>query len=103
MQGRWCVPIPMAEDEVLKSNIDYACSRVDCSVIKYGGRCYEPNTLKNHASVAMNIFYQATGRLESSCDFNKTGLTVITDPSMYVYIYIYVHTLLYILFIIFII
>lgn len=80
-QGRWCVAIPMADDALLQSIIDNACKRVDCSLIKYGGTCYEPNTLINHASVAMNLYFQATGRLESNCDFNNTGLIVISDPS----------------------
>lgn len=72
---------PSANNRVLQDSIDYACNHVDCSIITIGGPCYDPSSLISHASVAMNLYYQATGRLDSSCDFNGLGLIVISDPS----------------------
>ncbi|KAL5577179.1 hypothetical protein UlMin_018878, partial [Ulmus minor] len=81
LSGKWCVAKSTASDEMLQANIDWACNQVDCSLIKAGGNCFEPNTLLNHASVAMNIYYQKIGKVDLSCDFNGTGLVVIKDPS----------------------
>ncbi|KAB1221367.1 Glucan endo-1,3-beta-glucosidase [Morella rubra] len=67
--------------DMLQSNIDFACNYVDCSLIRFGGACHCPDSLINHASVVMNLYYQATGRDNPSCDFNNTGLTVMKDPS----------------------
>ncbi|GMN43319.1 hypothetical protein TIFTF001_012537 [Ficus carica] len=80
-QGKWCVATPSANNQVLQDSIDYACNHVDCSIITIGGPCYDPSSLISHASVAMNLYYQATGKLDSSCDFNGSGLIVIIDPS----------------------
>lgn len=79
--GKWCVATPSANNEMLQESIDYACSHVDCSIIKFGGSCYDPSNLISHASVAMNLYYQANGKLDSSCDFKGTGLIVTSDPS----------------------
>ncbi|XP_027347809.1 glucan endo-1,3-beta-glucosidase-like [Abrus precatorius] len=79
---KWCVPKPATTDAVLQANIDYVCSSgVDCGPIKDGGPCFQPNTVRAHASYAMNAYYQASGRHPSDCDFNHTGLISTTDPS----------------------
>ncbi|KAJ6423544.1 hypothetical protein OIU84_024499, partial [Salix udensis] len=36
--------------------------------------------LINHASVAMNLYYQCKGRNQWNCDFRNSGLIVVTDP-----------------------
>ncbi|XP_073026077.1 major pollen allergen Ole e 10 [Primulina eburnea] len=77
----WCVAKPSSEQVPLSNNIEYACSIVDCSAIQPGGACYLPNNLFNHASVAMNLYYQSRGRNSWNCVFGGTGLRVITDPS----------------------
>ncbi|CAH8358938.1 unnamed protein product [Eruca vesicaria subsp. sativa] len=46
-----------------------------------GGSCYDPNTPLNHASNAMNLYYQAQGRHQQDCYFEGSGLITITDPS----------------------
>ncbi|KAM4079375.1 hypothetical protein ACB094_09G112900 [Castanea mollissima] len=58
-QGKWCVAKPMTSDDMLQANIDFACNHVDCGLIRYGGGCYYLDTLINHASVIMNLYYQA--------------------------------------------
>ncbi|KAF8402915.1 hypothetical protein HHK36_011007 [Tetracentron sinense] len=84
----WCVPKVDASDEALQANIDYVCSLgvVDCKAIQAGGACFDPNTLRSHASYAMNAYYQTSGRHDFDCDFSQTGLLTSSDPSMYYYI-----------------
>ncbi|KAK8559927.1 hypothetical protein V6N13_016659 [Hibiscus sabdariffa] len=78
----WCVAKPGTSDELLQLNINFACNLVDCSAAtRSGGVCYSPSTLINHASYAMNLYYQITGRKKSNCSFRETGLIVSSDPS----------------------
>ncbi|CAN6836213.1 unnamed protein product, partial [Brassica oleracea] len=46
-----------------------------------GGSCYDPNTPVNHASVAMNLYYQAQGTHQRDCYFEGSSLITVTDPS----------------------
>ncbi|XP_034704356.1 glucan endo-1,3-beta-glucosidase [Vitis riparia] len=79
---KWCVPKPDATDEALQSNINYVCSTgVDCKPIQPGGACYNPNTIRSHASYAMNAYYQTSGRHDFNCDFANTGVLATSDPS----------------------
>ncbi|KAH1055019.1 hypothetical protein J1N35_033084 [Gossypium stocksii] len=68
-------------DELLQLNINFACNLVDCNATHSGGVCYYPATLINHASYAMNLYYQITGRKKSNCNFRETSLIVSSDPS----------------------
>lgn len=82
MGRKWCVPKTDATDEALQKNIDYVCSSgVDCGPIQAGGACYDPNTVRSHASYAMNAYFQTAGRHDFNCDFNHTALLTSTDPS----------------------
>ncbi|KAF9587863.1 hypothetical protein IFM89_006117 [Coptis chinensis] len=83
LQKTWCVGKPSSDQAALQANIDYVCgSQVDCSIVlKVGCPCYIPNTVLNHASIAMNLYYQSKGRNKWNCYFNNSGLIVVTDPS----------------------
>ncbi|MBA0700210.1 hypothetical protein Goari_001777, partial [Gossypium aridum] len=79
--GKWCVAKSNASDAALQANIDYVCSSgVDCKPIQSGGACFNPNNVRSHASYAMNAYYQANGRHDFNCDFNRTGVITSTDP-----------------------
>ncbi|KAE8674227.1 Glucan endo-1,3-beta-glucosidase-beta-glucanase, putative isoform 2 [Hibiscus syriacus] len=86
-QGKtWCVAKPSTDDAALASNINSACNDLgslgwNCSQIQPNGACFEPDTLINHASFAMNSYYQAFGRQEHNCYFLSSGLVTISDPS----------------------
>ncbi|CAN1256113.1 Major pollen allergen Ole e 10 [Linum perenne] len=54
---------------------------VDCSAVKEEGSCFNPKTVMNHASFAMNLYYQITGKKSSSCDFSGTALIITKNPS----------------------
>ncbi|KAK6935849.1 Glycoside hydrolase family 17, partial [Dillenia turbinata] len=80
---RWCISKSDATDKVLQANIDFVCSSgsVDCKPIQDGGSCFNPNTVKSHASYAMNAYYKANGRHDFNCDFAGTGTLTSSDPS----------------------
>ncbi|XP_042484581.1 major pollen allergen Ole e 10-like [Macadamia integrifolia] len=80
-QKTWCVAKPSSDPKILQENIDYACSNADCSILRRGCPCSNPDNLMNHASLAMNIYYQSRGRNHWNCDFKNSGLIVISDPS----------------------
>lgn len=80
---KWCVPKAEATDAQLQSNIDYVCSQsgMDCGPIQANGACFNPNTVRAHASYAMNSWYQSKGRNDFDCDFSGTGAITSSDPS----------------------
>lgn len=80
---QWCVATFTATNAQLQANIDSVCNqgRYDCSPIKPGGICFNPNTLPNHASFVMNLYYQKNGRTKEACNFGNTGTFTVTDPS----------------------
>ncbi|XP_074274283.1 major pollen allergen Ole e 10-like [Silene latifolia] len=80
----WCVAKPSASEAELKNNINYVCNQLgyyQCNMIQEGGPCFSPNTLINHASIVMNIYFQKNGRTASTCSFTSSGLMVLSDPS----------------------
>jgi len=80
---KWCVPKAEATDAQLQSNIDYVCSQggMDCRPIQANGACFNPNTVRAHASYVMNSWYQSKGRNDFDCDFSGTGAITSSDPS----------------------
>lgn len=59
-EPKWCVTSLSATDAQMQANFGWLCGEtiVDCDPIKPGGPCFEPNTLRNHASFVMNEYYQ---------------------------------------------
>lgn len=81
LQKTWCVAKPSSDKATLIANLNYACSQVDCSVLQRRGACFDPDILISHASIAMNLYYQAMGRNRWNCYFDNSALVVTTDPS----------------------
>ncbi|THF97953.1 hypothetical protein TEA_015196 [Camellia sinensis var. sinensis] len=81
---QWCLPKPEADDDALQRNIDYVCGLDSeyCGAIQEGGVCFNPNTVRAHASYAMNSYYQALGRNGYDCNFAETGIITNVNPSM---------------------
>lgn len=80
--GSWCVASQSASQTALQVALDYACGYggADCSAIQPGGGCYNPNTLRDHASFAFNNYYQKNP-VPTSCTFGGAAITTSTDPS----------------------
>ncbi|CAN6837471.1 unnamed protein product [Brassica oleracea] len=81
--GKWCVAKWGASDAQLQGNIDWVCSQggVDCKPIQAGGSCFNPNSMRTHASFVMNAYFQRNGRTDGSCNFSGTGVVVGNNPS----------------------
>lgn len=79
---KWCVAKPDATDDKLQGNLDYVCSLgIDCTPIQDGGPCYNPNSVRSHASYAMNAYYHINGQHDSDCYFDGTGVVTNSNPS----------------------
>ncbi|KAG2317100.1 hypothetical protein Bca52824_020222 [Brassica carinata] len=50
-------------------------------VIQLGQNCFLPNTIKDHASVVFNTYYQHFKHQGGSCDFHGAAVITQTDPS----------------------
>ncbi|XP_018859486.2 glucan endo-1,3-beta-glucosidase 12-like [Juglans regia] len=80
--GTWCIASQAASETALQVAIDYACGYggADCSAIQPGSSCYNPNTLRDHASYAFNDYYHKNPA-PTSCVFGGTAQLTYTDPS----------------------
>nr|TKW25673.1 hypothetical protein SEVIR_3G134100v2 [Setaria viridis]TKW25674.1 hypothetical protein SEVIR_3G134100v2 [Setaria viridis] len=80
--GSWCVASPSASSTSLQVALDYACGQggADCSAIQQGGSCFNPDTVRDHASYAFNSYYQKNP-VQTSCDFGGTAVLTSTNPS----------------------
>ncbi|CAI9786355.1 unnamed protein product [Fraxinus pennsylvanica] len=82
--GLWCVPKPDGiSDAQLQEIINSTCNQkgIDCSPIKPGGACFEPNTLASHAAYVMNLHYQNSGSNPWECNFAQTATITTVNPS----------------------
>ncbi|KAK7247234.1 hypothetical protein RIF29_42112 [Crotalaria pallida] len=80
--GQWCIANQGASDTALQVALDYACGwgGADCSPIQPGASCYNPNTVRDHASYAFNDYYQKNPA-PTSCVFGGTAALTSNDPS----------------------
>ncbi|KAI4319687.1 hypothetical protein MLD38_033258 [Melastoma candidum] len=76
----WCMLDPEAKDmSKLDDNVDYACTRADCTALAPGSSC---SGLDAHASAsyAFNSYYQIQNQNPQSCNFQ--GLAKITTSNI---------------------
>jgi len=79
---QWCILNPSATDlSTLPANLDYACSRADCTPLYSGGSC-SGLTLQQNASYAFNTYYQFNNQLPVACGFQGLAQVVTTDPTV---------------------
>lgn len=79
----WCIASQSASETALQVALDYACGYggADCSAIQQSGSCFNPDTVRDHASYAFNNYYQKNP-VPTSCDFGGTAVLTSVDPSM---------------------
>ncbi|CAA0823694.1 Carbohydrate-binding X8 domain superfamily protein [Striga hermonthica] len=55
--GSWCVASSGVSETALQVALDYACGYggADCSPLQPNGPCYEPNTVRDHASITTPV------------------------------------------------
>ncbi|KAG6502596.1 hypothetical protein ZIOFF_034881 [Zingiber officinale] len=75
----WCIANPLASPAALQRDIDSLCNGiVDCSSIQPGGSCYNPNTVADHASVALNLNYKNHQSQQQFC--TGDGFITVSNP-----------------------
>ncbi|KAG6750777.1 hypothetical protein POTOM_045289 [Populus tomentosa] len=80
LPAKWCMFNPNAKDlSKLAENIDYACSRSDCTALGYGSSCNSLDSNGN-ASYAFNMYYQVQNQDEFACNFE--GLATVTSQNI---------------------
>uniref|UniRef100_A0AAU0QIG1 Glucan endo-1,3-beta-glucosidase n=1 Tax=Allium sativum TaxID=4682 RepID=A0AAU0QIG1_ALLSA len=83
-QTQWCVASDTATDSALQEALDWACSTeggANCSLIQPAGICFQPDTLKDHASFAFNDYWQKFKTQGGSCDFKGSAVLINNNPS----------------------
>lgn len=79
--ANYCVCKDGVGDQVLQKSIDYACGNgADCTGILQNGPCYNPNTIKDHCSYAVNSYYQRKAASGATCDFSGTATLTSSPP-----------------------
>jgi hypothetical protein len=70
--AKFCVAKPGAPDSALQKSLDWACgSGADCAPIQPGGACYQPNTVRAHASYAMSSYYKNKTKVGRRATFQE--------------------------------
>lgn len=67
---------------LLQLALDYACGYggADCTEIQPGGTCFNPISVRDHASYAFNSYYR-NNPIPTSCNFGGSAVTTNIDPS----------------------
>ncbi|PKA61990.1 Glucan endo-1,3-beta-glucosidase 12 [Apostasia shenzhenica] len=79
----WCVAVSGVPSPELQRALDWACGpgSTDCSGVRPGGPCFEPDTLVSHASYAFNSYYQQNGNSDIACSFGGAAIITRKNPS----------------------
>ncbi|XP_057758382.1 glucan endo-1,3-beta-glucosidase 3-like isoform X1 [Arachis stenosperma] len=79
----FCVAKSNADSKLLQAALDWACGpgKVDCSPLRQGQECYEPNNVVAHATYAFNAYYQQMAKSPGTCDFKGVAFVTTTNPS----------------------
>ncbi|RWW23283.1 hypothetical protein GW17_00012474 [Ensete ventricosum] len=79
---KWCVFNPNGGGDMSKlgDNINFACSRSDCTALGYGSSCNGLDANGN-ASFAFNMYFQVQNQMAQSCFFQGLAVETTQNPS----------------------
>ncbi|XP_065022298.1 glucan endo-1,3-beta-glucosidase 8-like [Musa acuminata AAA Group] len=79
---KWCMFNPNGGGDMSKlgDNINYACSRSDCTALDYGSTCNGLDANGN-ASFAFNMYFQVQNQMAQSCFFQGLAVETTQNPS----------------------
>ncbi|GMI83435.1 hypothetical protein HRI_002012800 [Hibiscus trionum] len=78
----YCVCKDGVGEQALQGALDYACGHgADCSAIQPNGACYNPNTVKDHCTYAVNSYFQNSRQVAESCVFSGAATVSATPPT----------------------
>ncbi|XP_064982926.1 glucan endo-1,3-beta-glucosidase 8-like [Musa acuminata AAA Group] len=79
---KWCMFNPNGGGDMSKlgDNINYACSRSDCTALGYGSTCNGLDANGN-ASFAFNMYFQVQNQMAQSCFFQGLAVETTQNPS----------------------
>ncbi|KAI3745410.1 hypothetical protein L1987_58522 [Smallanthus sonchifolius] len=78
----WCIADEQTPDDELRRVMVWASENgADCSKIEANQPCFQPNTIKDHASVAFNSYFQRMKAKGATCYFNSAAFVTDLDPS----------------------
>ncbi|KAG6604905.1 Glucan endo-1,3-beta-glucosidase 1, partial [Cucurbita argyrosperma subsp. sororia] len=79
---QWCIADEQTPDDELQMALDWACGRGggNCSKIQPNQPCFNPNTVKDHASFAFNAYFQNFKHQGGSCFFKGAAIITELDP-----------------------
>ncbi|KAH6779655.1 hypothetical protein C2S52_010892 [Perilla frutescens var. hirtella] len=81
MPERWCVFNGNQTDYMkVMEQLDFACTKSDCSSLRTGGSCSHLSFEKN-VSYAFNTFFQFQFQNEKACDFDGLSYITVDNPS----------------------
>lgn len=80
MSAQYCVLNTNADRTNLTQNVEYACSRADCTPLYPGSSCASL-TLEQNASYSFNAYFQFQNQDPSACFFQGLGQITTTNPS----------------------
>ncbi|CAN0929382.1 PLASMODESMATA CALLOSE-BINDING PROTEIN 3 [Linum grandiflorum] len=80
--ANYCLCKDGVGEQALQKALDYACGAgADCTAISQNGACYQPNTVKDHCSYAVNSYFQKKGQATGSCEFNGAASPSTSPPT----------------------
>lgn len=79
----WCVVAEGANKTALAGAVSYACGQGNgtCDPIKAGGKCYNPNSLVDHANYAFSAYWAQFKKAGGTCYFDLLAVQTTKDPS----------------------
>lgn len=82
---QWCIADEQTPDSELQMGLDWACGLggANCSKIQKGQSCYQPNTVRAHASYAFNNYFQKMKHRGGNCYFKGSAIITGLDPSKF--------------------